>query len=116
MRFHSAACIAALSISASTDTTSAFTFSPSLVNKPSTISRNSVNNVAITQQQQRPAFGLPSVSTSNSLINTNFQSTTSLNLAAGGGPEALQDYIATLSNTNDSKITSKLNNPKLVKE
>jgi len=41
-------------------------------------------------------------------------STTSLSLAAGGGPEALDDYIATLANT-ESKLTSKLQNPKLVK-
>jgi len=41
-------------------------------------------------------------------------STTALSLAAGGGPEALDDYIATLANS-ESKLTSKLQNPKLVK-
>lgn len=41
-------------------------------------------------------------------------STTALSLAAGGGPEALDDYIATLATT-ESKLTSKIQNPKLVK-
>lgn len=46
---------------------------------------------------------------------TSSTTTTSLNLAAGGGPEELEEYIATLSNTGESKLTSKIQNPKLVK-
>ena len=71
----------------------------------------------------RPAFGLPSSNTLVSITSSSSNahqlqkssSITSLNLAAGGGPEALEDYIATLSNSDSSKLTSKIQNPKLVK-
>lgn len=101
MRFHSAACAAVLSAAA----TSAFTFSP-LTTVPSTAARNGPQVFAPT----RPAFGLPSTS----YAQPSLSSATALNLAGGGGQEALDDYITTLAGT-ESKLTSKIQNPKLVK-
>mmetsp|Transcript_16231 Transcript_16231/g.30655 ORF Transcript_16231/g.30655 Transcript_16231/m.30655 type:complete len:1185 (-) Transcript_16231:63-3617(-) len=107
MRFHSAACAAVLSAAASA---SAFSFSPLAV--PSTTARN--NGHVSFAAPTRPAFGLLSNTLTISSTSHAQPSSTSLNLAAGGGPEALEDYIATLSNT-ESKLSSKLQNPKLVK-
>eukprot|EP00578_Thalassiosira_sp_NH16_P017686 CAMPEP_0181123232 /NCGR_PEP_ID=MMETSP1071-20121207/25776_1 /TAXON_ID=35127 /ORGANISM="Thalassiosira sp., Strain NH16" /LENGTH=1197 /DNA_ID=CAMNT_0023208333 /DNA_START=215 /DNA_END=3808 /DNA_ORIENTATION=- len=119
MRFHSAACAVVLSAAA----TSAFSFSPLAV-PPAT---SSVRNNGIAGRSfaptsgARPAFGLPSSSNNHLSIisstttpSSSSSSTTSLNLAGGGGPEALEDYIATLSHT-ESKLSSKLRNPRLVK-
>lgn len=108
MRFHSAACAAVLAAGAAT--ASAFTFAPPLAAAPSTIARGDVVGAARSSfgaPAPRPvAFGLPTASTA--------PSTTALSLAAGGGAEALTDYVATLANA-ESKLASKLRNPKLVK-
>ena len=111
MRFPAAACAVLSAASAS-----AFGFSALTV--PSTIRSNGAQGTP-----PRPAFGLaapPSrrhrVATASSLLppSSSTQPTTSLHLAGGGGSEALEDYIATLDNT-DSKIASRLKNPKLAK-
>ena len=98
MRFHSAACAAVLSAASA----SAFTFSPMAV-RPSTRTPSFATPT-------RPAFGLPTTTTTSAAPSI----TTALNLAGGGGPEALDDYIQSLAGT-ESKLTSKIQNPKLVK-
>lgn len=107
MRFHSAACAAVLSTAA---VSSAFHISPLAVPPTSSAQRHArVAVVASPRSSTRPsvAFGLPSPSPSTS--------STSLFLAGGGGPEALQDYIDTLTNSAESKLASKIQNPKFAK-
>jgi hypothetical protein len=130
MRFHPAACALVLSLSfaATTTTTttggggaaSAFAFSPpsAVVRRrgASTAAAPSFANVA-----RRSAFGLPdalpsSSPSSISSFSTTTSSTTSLSLASGGGPEALRDYVATLSNSPaSSRLSAIVKNPKLAK-
>ncbi|KAL9180958.1 hypothetical protein ACHAXT_009763 [Thalassiosira profunda] len=106
MRFHAAACAAALSAAS----VSAFSFSPLAV-PPTTSTRHAHRVLA----PAKPAFGLPSNSlVANTAATSNARSVTALNLAGGGGPEALDDYIQSLAGT-ESKLASKLGNPKLVK-
>ncbi|KAL7533976.1 hypothetical protein ACHAXR_009678 [Thalassiosira sp. AJA248-18] len=111
MRFHSAACAAVL-LSAAT-TSSAFSFSPIAI-VPSSSTRNGAapRSFATTAPSTRPAFGL-AITTSHT-ASPSPSSSTSLNLAGGGGPEALTDYITSLAST-ESKLTSKIQNPKLIK-
>ena len=136
MRFHPAACALVLSLSfaATTTTTttggggaaSAFAFSPpsAVVRRrgASTAAAPSFANVA-----RRSAFGLPPdallpssspssispISTTSTISTT----TTSLSLASGGGgPEALRDYVATLSNSPaSSRLSAIVKNPKLAR-
>jgi len=127
MRFHPAACALVLSLSfaATTTTTttggggatSAFAFSPpsAVVRRrgASTAAAPSFANVA-----RRSAFGLPDALPSSSSISSisTMSTTTSLSLASGGGPEALKDYVATLSNSPaSSRLSSIVKNPKLAK-
>ena len=130
MRFHPAACALVLSLSfaATTTTTttggggaaSAFAFSPpsAVVRRrgASTAAAPSFANVA-----RRSAFGLPdalpsSSPSSISSFSTTTSSTTSLSLASGGGPEALRDYVATLSNSPaSSRLSAIVKNPKLAR-
>ena len=130
MRFHPAACALVLSLSfaATTTTTttggggatSAFAFSPpsAVVRRrgASTAAAPSFANVA-----RRFAFGLPDALPSSSSISTistmsTISTTTSLSLASGGGPEALKDYVATLSNSPaSSRLSAIVKNPKLAK-
>ena len=133
MRFHPAACALVLSLSfaATTTTTttggggaaSAFAFSPpsAVVRRrgASTAAAPSFANVA-----RRSAFGLPDALPSSSpssispisTTSTISTTTTSLSLASGGGPEALRDYVATLSNSPaSSRLSAIVKNPKLAK-
>lgn len=105
MRFHTAACAAVLSAAAA----SAFTFSPMAVPPPTRTSSGVIQPFAA---PTRPAFG---ISTKNNVaVAARPSITTALNLAGGGGQEALDDYIQSMAGT-ESKLTSKLQNPKLVK-
>jgi hypothetical protein len=120
MKFHSAACAAVLSSaiisrngSSSSCCCHAFHISPLAVPPKSSSSsaQIAVASPSIrvgTRTSSLIAFGLSSYSSTTT-------TKTSLSLAGGGGPEALQDYIATLTSSAESKLTSKLQNPKLAK-
>lgn len=132
MRFHPAACallVLSLSSAATTTTTGTSAFAP-----PSPVdvrphrrrgasaaaaAPSFANNAA-----RRSAFGLlpdalllPSSSSSSVVSSFSTTSTTtSLSLASGGGPEALRDYVATLSNSPaSSRLSAIVKNPKLAK-
>lgn len=103
MRFSAIAFAAVVASSAST--ASAFTVSPGATNLPAASQRN----IPIA------AFPARAFLTNNrSAAASSPTSSTSLNLAGGGGPEALEDYITSLS-TSASPLVKKLNNPKLIK-
>jgi hypothetical protein len=96
-------------LASSASTASAFTVSPGVANLPAAAQNTRMAPVGrAASAQQRRAF----ISTRSASIASS--SPISLNLASGGGPEALQDYITSLSNT-QSSLTKKLNNPKLIK-
>jgi len=129
MRFHPAACALVLSLSsaATTTGTSAFAFAPP--SAAAAVRRRGASSAAapsFANVAPRSAFGLPdaalhpsSPSSASSFSTTS--SSTSLSLASGGGgPEALKDYVATLSNSPSSSSTSSrlsaiARNPKLAK-
>lgn len=113
MRFHPAAFAVVLSLlsAASTPTTTAFAPSVNLVIvRPSSASiAVNIGSVRLSPcSSRRLSLGHPSSTSSSS---------TSLFLASGGGPEALKDYIAALSNAPDNRLslTKTLQNPKLAK-
>lgn len=120
MRFRpivSAVVCSLLSIASTTTTTTTCAFAPS-ANTQQNIAVNSVNvrHYSIHTNTRRPSFGLPSQSLSSSPLSITPRSS-SLALASGGGPEALKDYIAALSNAPDNKLSlsKTLQNPKLAK-
>ncbi len=100
--------IAFATVVASASTASAFTVSPGVANlSPASTTTQRTVAFPTAATQPRRAF-VPSLSRSNAA------SSTSLNLAGGGGAEALQDYITTLSNT-ASPLVKRMGNPKLIK-
>eukprot|EP00970_Alexandrium_tamarense_P006003 scaffold1009_cov188-Alexandrium_tamarense.AAC.31 len=106
MRFHAAAFAAVLSASAVSSTT-AFGFSPVAVPRATIAnSRSNTNSNGSSSRlgPNRPFGIVPSA--------RHAPSPTSLSLAAGGGPEALEEYIQTLATVSKS---SKFQNPKMVK-
>ncbi|KAL7547372.1 hypothetical protein ACHAWF_013551 [Thalassiosira exigua] len=106
MRFHPSACAAAILLSASS--ADAFGFAPPAAPR-SVASLNNGLDGGTRALPPRPAFGLP-------VRSVGASSTTALNLAGGGGPEALDEYLQSLSSGTDSKFGSQIiKNPKLIK-
>ena len=118
MKFHSSVLVGALLSS------SAGAFGPGpLVSRPATVPTSTAR-----PSFGRPAFGLhgapgvvttgTSVTSRSSLLRPRTRPAasagTALHLAGGGGPEALDDYIQTLGQS-ESKLSSRISNPKLVK-
>ena len=111
-----------LSIASTKTTITTSAFAPSVIIQQNIANVNCVNvrHRSIRSTTRRPSFGLPSSSLSSSStlsILTKRSSSSSLALASGGGPEALKDYIAALSNAPDNKLSlsKTLQNPKLAK-
>eukprot|EP00984_Skeletonema_dohrnii_P018800 scaffold8873_cov100-Skeletonema_dohrnii-CCMP3373.AAC.2 len=95
-------------VASSASTASAFTVSPGVVNlSPASTQRTVAFPTTSTQPRSSRAF----ISSRNVASSS---SPTSLNLAGGGGTEALQDYITSLSTT-ASPLVTKMKNPKLIK-
>ncbi len=113
MRFSAIAFATVVASSAST--TSAFTVSPGVTNLPTNTPLIAVGrSTASSSSRPGRAFITTTSRSAVATTTTTTASSTSLNLASGGGPEALQDYITSLSTT-QSPLSKKLNNPKLVK-
>ena len=111
-----------LSIASTKTTITTSAFAPSVIIQQNIANVNCVNvrHRSIRSTTRQPSFGLPSSSLSSSStlsIVTKRSSSSSLALASGGGPEALKDYIAALSNAPDNKLSlsKTLQNPKLAK-
>eukprot|EP00985_Skeletonema_marinoi_P007359 scaffold3221_cov126-Skeletonema_marinoi.AAC.26 len=97
-------------VASSASTASAFTVSPGVVNlSPASTQRTVAFPTTATQPRSSRAF-----ISSRNVASSSSSSPTSLNLAGGGGTEALQDYITSLSTT-ASPLVTKMKNPKLIK-